>query len=203
MFKQEKMFIITLALLAGMTLPAHAAAVNGQAAPPFTLKDTAGKNHALSKFKGKFVVLEWFNSDCPFVKKHYNSGNLPKLQKTYIEKGVVWLAINSSANGKEGYYPPAEAGAKMKESGGKPTALLLDSSGKVGKMYGAKTTPHIFIMNPQGVVIYQGAIDSIASMDSADIAKSQNYVQMALDEALAGKTVSVPTTKAYGCSVKY
>ena len=197
----KKMFLIIFVLLtAGF---AQAAVENGKASSNFTLTDTHGKIHRLTDYKGKFVVLEWFNPDCPFIKKHYNSGNMQKLQKKYVKQGVIWLSIDSSAKGKEGAYSPAKINQWAKKHKDGSTALFLDSKGKVARLYGAKTTPHMFIINPQGILIYQGAIDSIASTDPADIAQAKNYVQAALYEAVAKKTVSTPVTKSYGCSVKY
>jgi hypothetical protein len=157
----------------------------------------------VSKYKGKYVVLEWFNPECPFVKKHYGSGNMQKLQEEYTSKGVVWLAVDSSAPGKEGSLTADQANAKMAEWKTHSTALLLDADGKAGKAYGAKNTPHMFIIDPDGKVIYEGAIDSKASPNPADIPSSTNYVKAALDEALAGKKISNPNTRPYGCSVKY
>lgn len=198
-----KNVFLALILLFAAGFSAQAEVENGKTVPDFTLTDANGKSHALSEYKGKFVVLEWFNPDCPFVKKHYNSGNMQNLQEMYTQKGVIWLAINSSAVGKEGNYAPGAINDWAKKEMAKATAFLLDSDGKVGKTYGAQTTPHMFIIDQQGVLIYQGAIDSIPSADMADIAKSQNYTQMALDEAMAGKAVTTPATKSYGCSVKY
>lgn len=195
---------LVLALFLALPLPAFADVTTGQPAPDFTLTDVAGQSHSLSQYKGKFVVLEWYNPDCPFVKKHYeDSGNMPAVQKKYMDKGAVWLTINSSAEGKEGHYPPAELAKINKDKGGNPTALFTDSDGKVGKLYGAKTTPHMYIINPDGTLVYQGAIDSISSTDKDDIAKADNYVQAGLDEAMAGQPVSRADTKSYGCSVKY
>ncbi len=202
-----KRYFSILAVLAGLIFLTHLKAQSevtvGQAAPDFTLTDTNGKAVKLSDFKGKYVVLEWFSYDCPFVEKHYGSGNLQNLQKAYTQKGVVWLSINSSAEGKEGFYSASETNSKMQEKGGSPSAILLDSDGKVGKLYGAKTTPHMFIVNPDGNLIYQGAIDDKSSFDPADIAVAKNYVQAALEEAMAGKPVTTASTKSYGCSVKY
>ncbi|MBS0661426.1 MAG: thioredoxin family protein [Verrucomicrobia bacterium] len=175
----------------------------GKPAPEFTLTDTNGKSHALSSFKGKWVVLEWNNPDCPFVVKHYGSQNMQKLQKEATGKGVVWLTINSGAAGKEGVYPAAEINKKWKENGAASTAYLLDGDGKVGKLYGAKTTPQMFVINPKGEIVYSGAIDSIKSAKQDDIPKATNYVKAALDEAMAGKPVTTPSTQSYGCSVKY
>ena len=200
----RKLFILAVFIGFGFCSVISEAGVNvGETAPDFTLTDTSGKAHALSDFKGKFVVLEWLNHDCPFVHKHYDSGNMQALQKEYTAKDVVWLSINSSAEGKEGYYPADKANELTKEKGASPTAVFLDEDGKVGKLYGAKTTPHMFVISPQGLLIYQGAIDSKPSTDVADISLSTNYVKAALDEAIAGKVVSEPSTKSYGCSVKY
>lgn len=186
-----------------LTAPAHAAAVVGQPAPEFTLTDSTGKPHSLSSFKGKFVVLEWNNFDCPFVVKHYGSGNMQKLQNTYTAKGVVWLTVNSSAAGKQGHQQPAEVAGKLAERKAAPSAYLLDADGKAGKAYGAKTTPHMYVIDPKGTLVYAGAIDDKPSTDIADVAGARNHVAAALDEALAGKPVSVASSTPYGCSVKY
>jgi hypothetical protein len=180
-----------------------AAATVGQAAPAFTLTDTAGQKHALADLKGKHVVLEWVNFDCPFVKKHYDSGNMQKLQKAYTGKGVVWLQVNSSAAGKQGAYPADRAAAMNKERGAASSAYLLDSDGAVGRAYGARTTPHMYVIDPAGKLVYAGGIDDKPSTDQADIAGARNFVSAALDEVLAGKPVSVATSTPYGCSVKY
>jgi hypothetical protein len=148
-------------------------------------------------------VLEWFNPECPFVKKHYGSGNMQKLQGEYAGKGVVWLIIDSSAPGAEGNLSPEQAEKKVSEWKTRQTALLLDPEGKAGRAYGAKNTPHMFVINPEGKVIYEGAIDSKATPNPADIPNSTNYVKVALDESLAGKPVSTSSTKPYGCSIKY
>lgn len=190
-------------LLAGLISPLVAEMEIGKPAENFTLADTKGKTHSLTDFKGKFVVLEWYNPDCPFVRKHYDGGNMQSLQKTYTEKDVVWLSINSSAAGKQGHYTPAEYNKLAADKKTAPTALLLDHDGKVGRLYNAKTTPQIFVINPEGNLIYQGAIDNNSSADAADIATSENYVKSTLDAALAGKPVANSATKPYGCSVKY
>ena len=182
----------------------HAAPAPGQPAPDFSLTDAAGKKRSLSEYKGKTVVLEWTNPECPFVKKHYGSGNLPKLQQYAKDKGVVWLAIDSSASGKEGYLSPDAAKAAAKKEYANcagPAARYAD--GAVGKLYGAKATPHMFVIDPKGALLYAGAIDSIPSASPDDIAKADNYVRVALDETLAGQPVKTAATKAYGCSVKY
>jgi peroxiredoxin len=179
------------------------AATVGQPAPGFTLTDTNGKEHNLSDFKGKHVVLEWINHDCPFVKKHYNEGHMQQLQKDYTGKGVVWLSICSSAEGKQGHYSPDKWNAVTAEKGAKPTAVLLDADGTVGKAYAAKTTPHMYVIDPEGILIYAGAIDSVRSTNPGDIEGAENYVRSALDSALAGNKVATPSTPPYGCSVKY
>jgi AhpC/TSA family protein len=183
--------------------PARAAAVVGQPAPAFSATDTKGATHALSDYAGKVVVLEWVNFECPFVGKHYGSGHMQKLQKDYTAKGVVWLSINSSATGQQGYYSPDKVNALMQQKSAAPSAYLLDTSGTIGRAYGAKTTPHMFIVNAKGTLVYAGGIDDTPSTDQADIATAKNYVQAALDEVLAGKPVTTASTQSYGCSVKY
>lgn len=174
----------------------------GDNAPTFDLKGSP-KNVDLKKLKGKFIVLEWFNDGCPFVRKHYDSGNMQSLQKKYKEK-VVWLTINSSAPGRQGYLKDLSvAKAMYKNENMFSSSLLLDKGGKTGMDYRAKTTPHMYIINPKGKIIYQGAIDSIPSADRMDIKMSKNYVSMALDQALGDKEVIVKKTRPYGCSVKY
>ncbi len=194
---------LTALVLFVTPLAAYAEVKTGEPAPDFTLTDTNGKSHTLSEHKGKYVVLEWFNYECPFVVKHYDSKNMQKLQEEYTGKDVVWLSINSSAEGKQGQYAADEMNKLASERGVKATALLLDGDGKVGKLYGAKTTPHMFIIDPKGALIYQGAIDDKPSVDQEDIATSKNYVKSALDAAMAGQPVADPITKSYGCSVKY
>lgn len=197
---------IAIALATIFLAPLVAEAVEpvvGQPAPAFTLTDTNGQERSLSELQGKFVVLEWFNNDCPFVGKHYGSGNMQRLQADYAGRGVVWLTIVSSAAGKQGHMSPAQGNMIMQQRQSHQTAMLLDEDGKVGRSYAAKTTPHLFIINPEGALIYTGAIDNMPSADQADIPKATNYVRQALDEALAGKPVSAAETKPYGCSVKY
>ncbi len=174
-----------------------------EAAPEFELTDSKGNTHALSDFEGKWVVLEWVNFDCPFVRKHYDSGNMQTLQKTYKGKEVVWLSICSSADGKQGFFDGEQLTERLEEENLASTAYLIDKEGKVGKMYGAKTTPHMFIINPEGNLIYAGGIDDKRSTDVDDIKDAKNYVAMVLDAAMAGKKIPVQSTKAYGCSVKY
>lgn len=169
----------------------------------FTLKDSYGKTHKLSNYHGKFVVLEWVNFQCPFVGKHYNSGHMQKLQKMYGEKGVVWFSICSSAPGKQGHFSAEKINAMMQEKEASPMAYLIDEEGTVGKMYGAKTTPHMFIIDLKGLLIYAGGIDDKRSTNLKDIETATNYVQAALDAAMAGKPVEVKQARPYGCSVKY
>ncbi len=176
---------------------------SGKPAPNFSLPDIQGSSVSLEKLRGKTVVLEWINHGCPFVKKHYESGNMQALQKEFTAKGVVWLSICSSAMGKQGHLSPENWRIVEKEKGGAASAILLDEAGKVGALYGAKTTPHLFIIDPAGRLIYQGAIDDTPSTDPADVKGAVNFVRAALNESLAGKTVSTPESKPYGCSVKY
>ena len=192
-----------VALLSPLTQNIRAEIEPGQTAPDFTLKDSKESPQKLSAYAGKFVVLEWMNPECPFVKKHYSGGNMQALQKEYTSKGVIWLSIISSAPGKQGYCTGPQAEANTKDQKASPTAVLLDPSGDVGQKYGAKTTPHMFVINPEGKLIYMGAIDSIRSANSSDCAKAENYIRQTLDAALAGKPVPTPETKSYGCSVKY
>jgi peroxiredoxin len=175
----------------------------GSAAPDFSLTDANGKSHSLSQYKSKYVVLEWFNPECPFVKKHYGSGNMQKLQEQYTGKGVVWLTIDSNAPGTEGNITPEQAQKITASWKTHQTALLLDPDGKTGRAYGAKNTPNMVVIDPEGKIAYEGAIDSKATPNPADIPNSTNYVKAALDESLAGKPVTTPQTKPYGCSVKY
>ncbi|MBV9659457.1 MAG: redoxin domain-containing protein [Verrucomicrobia bacterium] len=196
-------FAFVAALVFAPANPALAAPAIGSAAPDFQLNDSDGQSRSLSEFKGKYVVLEWTNPQCPFVVKHYKSGNMPSLQKWAKEKSVVWLTIDSSAPGAEGYLSEADAKKMRASNYAAPTALLLDPDGKVGQLYGAKTTPHMFIIDPQGKLLYAGAIDSIRSANIDDIAKATNYVKVGLEEAMAGKPLTTPTSQAYGCSVKY
>ena len=175
----------------------------GKTAPDFTLQDTGGKDVSLDKFKGKYVVLEWYNPDCPFVGKHYRSGNMQGLQKEFTSKGVVWLTIDSSAPGEQGNHPAEKLNEISARDGAARTDLLVDPSGKIGRLYGAKTTPDMYIINPEGVLVYKGAIDDKRSTELADVKTAKNYVRAALQEAMTGQRVSVGTTQPYGCSVKY
>ena len=200
---KSKLITALLTLVASTALYAADSPAVGTNAPDFSVTDSKGKTQSISQYKGKYVVLEWFNPECPFVKKHYGGGNMQKLQEEFTGKGVVWLSVDSSAPGKEGHLTAEQANQKMTEWKTKQTALLLDPDGKAGQTYGAKNTPHMFIINPEGKVIYEGAIDSKASANPADITSATNYVKVALEESLGGKPVSTANTKPYGCSVKY
>ncbi len=190
-------------LMAGMltTGVAAAQATVGQAAPAFSAVDTTGKPVSLDSYKGKYVVLEWVNPDCPFVKKHYDSGNMPATQKHASGKEVVWLSVSTSGDAKDPKLA-STLNSWSKAKNATPTAIVLDD-GKIGRAYGAKTTPHMYLIDPAGKLVYAGAIDSKASANAADIPGATNYVIQAIDETRAGKAVSKPLTQPYGCSVKY
>jgi hypothetical protein len=185
-----------------LALPIFAARV-GQPAPAFTATDSNGHQHSLANYKGKFVVLEWHNQECPYVGKHYGSGNMQKLQKYWTSKGVIWLTVISSASGEQGYVTAPQENDYVKKMNAAPTAVLLDPKGELGHLYGAKTTPHMFVINPQGQLIYDGAIDDKPTTDQSDIAGATNYVTAALEQAVVGKPVAIATSRPYGCSVKY
>ena len=191
------------AALLALPVLAQAAAAVGQPAPAFSATDTSGRTVSLADFKGKTVVLEWVNPGCPYVRKHYGSGNLPATQKEATASGVVWLAINSTAKDASDYQAPGQLAAWMTSQQGAPSATLMDESGKVGMAYGARTTPHMYVIDARGTLAYAGAIDSKPTANPADIAGATNYVKQALAELRAGKAVSQPVTRAYGCSVKY
>ena len=190
----------TIALAAGAAL---AAATVGQPAPAFSALDTSGKTVSLADFKGRHVVLEWVNPGCPYVRKHYDSANMQGTQKQAADQGVVWLAVNSTAEEHGDYMAPGALAKWMQGHQAAATATLMDADGKIGRAYGARTTPHMYIVSPAGTLVYAGAIDSIPSAREADIAKATNHVKVALAETLAGKAVSQAATRAYGCSVKY
>ena len=199
-----KTFLLSaLALMALSVTPALAAPEVGKPAPDFTGTDTNGVAHKLSDFKGKPVVLEWTNPECPFVIKHYDSNNMQKLQEKYTGQGVIWLSINSSASGKEGNMTPEESNKYIAEKGAKATARIIDTEGTIGKLYDAKTTPHMFVVDKDGVLVYMGAIDSDSSFKPEAIPGATNYVAAALDALAAGKPVETASTKPYGCGVKY
>jgi len=195
--------LAALLTLASTALFAADSPAVGSAAPDFSVTDSKNRPQSISQYKGKYVVLEWFNPECPFVKKHYGSGNMQKLQEEFTGKGVVWLNVDSSAPGLEGNLTAEQAEKKIAEWKAKQTAFLLDPDGKAGRTYGAKNSPHMFVINPEGKIIYEGAIDSKPTPNPADIASSTNYVRVALDESLAGKPVTTPSSRPYGCSVKY
>ena len=193
--------VLSLLLLAGITVRADVK--TNEAAPDFTLTDSHGKEHTLSDYKGKYVILEWTNYECPFVKKHYQSGNMQSLQKELISDQVVWLSINSSAEGKQGFYAPEQINEIMANADAHPTAYLIDAEGTVGQLYGAKTTPHMFLIDPQATLIYQGAIDDKPTFDPNDIPGANNYLRNALSAAMKGEPIDPQSTTSYGCSVKY
>ena len=189
--------------LAALARPAVVQVVVGQKASAFTATDTEGRTRSLSEFQGKVVVLEWWNPQCPFVGKHYGSGHMQKLQKEWTARGVVWLTIDSSAPGEQGNVDAAQANALIAQRGAQPTALLLDPQGTVGRAYGARTTPHMFVIDATGTVVYAGGIDDKPSTDREDIATAHNFVEAALAEVTSGRKVSTATSRPYGCSVKY
>ncbi len=182
---------------------ATSAARVGQSAPDFTGTASNGKTYHLADYRGKFVVLEWHNNGCPYTQKHYNSGNMQKLQKEWTAKGVVWFTVISSAPGKQGYVNANEENSYLAKMGAAPTAALLDPTGAIGHLYDAKTTPQMIVINPQGVMIYDGAIDNRPTDDLKDIPGATNYVSLALEQSMAGKPVETAATRPYGCSVKY
>jgi peroxiredoxin len=186
-----------------MATVASAAANIGQPAPGFNASGADGRPVSLESFRGKTVILEWTNHDCPFVKKHYESGNIPNLQKEATAKGIVWLQVISSAPGKQGYVDGATAQKLNASRGATPSGTVLDPDGKIGKLYGAVTTPHLYIIDPQGVLLYKGGIDSIQSSNKADIAKADNYIKLALSDLGAGRAIAQNNTRPYGCTVKY
>ena len=194
---------ILATLLFAMATTAGAALKIGEPAPGFTGIDTSGKSHALSDFRGKPVVLEWTNHDCPYVRKHYSSGNMQRQQQTATGQGVDWLSIISSAPGKQGHVTPAQADALTAERNAAPSAVILDEKGEIGRLYEAKTTPHMYIIDADGKLAYMGGIDSIASANPADIGKATQYVPAALAQVMSGEPVASSVTRPYGCSVKY
>lgn len=186
-----------------LSLGVYAGVKTGEQAPDFTLTSVHGESVTLSDYRGKTVVLEWTNYDCPFVKKHYNSGNMQALQKEAADQGIIWLSICSSAPGKQGHFSEEVWTQRIQQSKAAPVAVLLDPSGETGRDYGAKTTPHMFVINAEGKLVYQGAIDSIASARPDDVDKAENYVRNALSALKQGQAAEPSTTRPYGCSVKY
>jgi hypothetical protein len=199
MFRSLFGFMFALAAASALS----AAVEVGRTAPEFSLKDISGRTHHLSDYKGKTVVLEWVNPECPFVRKHYGSGNIPKLQNSAKADGVVWLSVNTGKPGDQGVYDAERHAEWAKSVNAAPSAYLRDPDGRVGRLYGAKATPHIYVIKGDGTLAYNGAIDSIRSADVDDIAKAENYVASALAAVKAGKPVAKATTQPYGCAVKY
>ena len=191
------MLLVTVATTAGAGLRV------GEPAPEFTGVDTRGNSHSLSDFRGKPVILEWTNHDCPYVRKHYNSGNMQRQQQAATAKGAVWLSIISSAPGKQGHVTPGQADALTIQRKATPSAVILDEGGEIGRLYGAKTTPHMYLIDAEGNLAYMGGIDSIASSNPADIDKASQYVLPALTQVMDGQPVANSVTRPYGCSVKY
>ncbi|MBL6958952.1 MAG: thioredoxin family protein [Rhodospirillales bacterium] len=197
--------LLTAAVLAAAPHAVRAAAgpALGKTAPDFTGTDSYGKSHTLSAYHGKVVILEWFNDGCPFVGKHYGTRNMQTLQKEAAAQGVVWLSVVSSAPGRQGYSTPERANRLVRDWQAAPTAVLLDPKGTIGRLYDAKVTPHMYIINKQGALVYKGAIDDIPSPVHEDVKVANNYVRAALKEVMAGQPVSKPSSRAYGCTVKY
>ncbi|MEN9227154.1 MAG: thioredoxin family protein [Gloeomargarita sp. HHBFW_bins_205] len=194
--------VVTGAVAATLTIPTAAAVRVGQPAPDFTARTSTGQTVRLGDYRGRIVVLEWTNHECPFVVKHYQSGNMQKLQQEAKAKGVVWLSIVSSAPGQQGFVTAEQANAILKERKASPTAVLLDPEGTIGRLYGARTTPHMFVIDRAGILQYMGAIDDAPGLNQ-DPTKANNYVRAALQQLMAGQKVTTPTTQPYGCSVKY
>jgi peroxiredoxin len=199
---RRRAFICT-ALLAAVPLPALAQPTPGQPAPPFTLTDVDGRKVTLAELKGKYVVLEWTNPSCPFVQKHYGSGNMQSLQKRFTAEGVQWIVINSTTASHSEYLRPAEQKGWLQKQGAAATLAALDADGTVGRAYAARVTPHMYVIDPNGVLVYAGAIDDKRSTNPADVKSAHNYVVQAFTELRGGKPVSVPSTPAYGCTIKY
>lgn len=195
--------LIIMSVAAAIAAPAFAAPQIGAPAPAFTATDSNGKPVSLSQFRGKTVVLEWNNPGCPFVKKHYDSANMQKTQRAAAGQGVVWLTVNSGAPGKQGHMNGATANAFVKSAGATPTAYVLDPAGTVGKAYAATTTPHMYIVDARGTLVYKGGIDDKPTANRADIPGARNHVLAALDDMKSGRKVAVADTRSYGCSVKY
>jgi peroxiredoxin len=196
-------FLAVLATAVALASSTGTAARVGEPAPGFTAMDSNGKQQSLGDFRGRIVVLEWHNLDCPYVKKHYGTDNMQALQREWTGKGVAWLTIISSAPGQQGHLTAEQANEHFAEQKGAQTAVLLDPEGTVGRLYEAKTTPHMFVIDPEGRLVYNGAIDDKPTADVADVLTAKNYLSAALSEAAAGKPVSSPTSRPYGCSVKY
>jgi len=190
--------LLVLALVA-----AAFAAAPRDPAPDFTLTDTRGRQHSLSQYRGQTVVLEWLNYECPYVRKHYEGGNMQALQSRYTDRGVVWLSIVSSAPGEQGHFSNAEMNRRTRVHGGHQTAVLMDPSGTVGRAYGARTTPQMVVITPGGEIAYNGAIDDRPSPNPSTLRGARSYISEAVDAVLASRTPAVTRTQPYGCSVKY
>ncbi len=203
MYKRILTAVALMTIGAACSLPSQAALQVGEEAPDFTLTSIEGNEHSLSDFRGQFVVLEWVNHECPFVRKFYDVGEMQRLQEEFTEQGVIWLSICSSREGEQGYMTKERAREVVAELGSRHTAYLYDEPGDVARLFGARVTPHMFVIDPDGVLIYQGAIDSIRSANPADIERAENFVVSALTEAKAGQPVSTPVTTAYGCTIKF
>jgi len=199
-----KVLKLAVATLSVAMLSASAWALKpGNVAPEFKGTDSNGKMETLAQYRGKYVVLEWANQGCPYDQKHYKSGNMERLQKEWTAKGVVWLSVISSAQGEQGYVTPPEENAYIERMHAVPTAAILDPTGTIGRLYGAKTTPHVFVIDPQGKLVYEGALDDQPTPDPASLKGAHNYLDAALEESMAGKAVTTPVTRPYGCNVKY
>ena len=199
----HRLIPISLMVFTGTAALKSREPVIGRPAPDFTARDTRGNAQHLAAYRGKWVVLEWFSHACPYTAKQYTTGNMQRLQKTYTAKGVVWLSIVSSAPGREGFTTTARANELTTEKGAAPNAVIRDTAGTIGHLYDARNTPQLFVIDPQGTLVYAGAIDDKRTSDTADVAKAHNYVSAALDESLAGRPVSVSLTQPYGCTVQY
>jgi peroxiredoxin len=203
MTRKSPVLVVLVAAAFIIVVASARAAQVGSPAPDFHGTDSNGKTQSLDQYRGKYVVLEWHNHDCPYTIKHYESGNMQSLQKEWTAKGVVWLTVISSAPGEQGYVNGPQETAYMKKVGADPTAAVLDPKGEIGHLYSAKTTPNMYVIDPSGKLIYEGAIDDHATTDVADIKASKNYVSAALNEAMSGQPVQTTVTRPYGCSVKY
>jgi peroxiredoxin len=210
MTRNRTLPLIALAVAASTTLTAFVAAPTfgnatvGKPAPVFTVTDTKGNSQNLESLRGKWVVLEWFNHECPYTRKHYFTNNMQKLQRDYTGKGVVWISVVSSARGQQGYHgSDAEADRAMADRKAAPSSIVRDTEGVLGRMYGARTTPHLYVIDPEGVLRYAGAIDDKPSPSPSDVAMARNYLKLALDAGLAGERIAIGTTQPYGCDVKY
>ena len=203
---RRRAFAMAAVLALGLTTVAagvRPAPEIGKPAPAFTLPDSRGAKHSLAQYQGKWVVLEWLNYGCPYVQKHYRSGNIPGQQEKWRAKGVVWLAIASSAPGEQGHYEDAKMNVESQKKGSKASAVLLDPAGTVGRLYDAKVTPHMFVIDPKGTVVYMGGIDNVPTPRDRDLERATQLVDAALEEGMAGKAISTPTSRPYGCNVKY